>query len=50
MDTALISGVRERDRDLPDDEYSPTNVCIFPESWEDAMPSSVTTAPRDYEK
>ena len=50
MDTTPISGVRERDRDIPDDEYSPTSVCIFPESWEDAMPSSVTTAPRDYEQ
>ena len=36
MDTTLIS---ERDRDIPDDEYSPTNVCIFPESWEEASNS-----------
>ena len=49
LDVALISDVRDRDRDIPDDEYSPTNVCIFPESWEDAMPSSVTTALWDYE-
>ena len=34
LDATLISDVRERDRDIPD------------ESWEDAMPSSVTTAPR----
>ena len=50
MDTTLISGVRERDRGIPDDKYSPTNVCMFPESWEDAMPSSVTTAPRNFEQ
>ena len=42
--------MRDRDRDISDDEYSPTNVCMFPESWEDAMPSSVTTAPRDFEQ
>ena len=50
MDTMLISGVWERDRDIPDDEYSPTNVCIFPESWEGAMTPSVTTAPRSFEQ
>ena len=41
LDVTLISDVRERDRDISDDEYSPTNVCMFPESWEDAMPTSV---------
>ena len=50
MDTMLISGVRERDRDIPDDEYSPTNVCIFPKSWQGAMPPSVITAPRSSEQ
>ena len=49
-DATLISDVRDRDRDISDNEYSPTNVCMFPESWEDAMPSSVTTAPRDFEQ
>ena len=48
-DATLISDVRDRDRDISDNEYSPTNVCMFP-SWEDAMPSSVTTAPRDFEQ
>ena len=43
-DATLISDVRDRDRDISDNEYSPTNVCMFPESWEDATPSSVTTA------
>ena len=41
LDVTLISDVRERDRDISDDEYSPTNVCMFPESWEGAMPTSV---------
>ena len=36
-----FSDVRERDRDISDDEYPPTNVCMFPESWEGAMPTSV---------
>ena len=49
-DATLIDDVRDRGRDISDYEYSPTNVCMFPESWEDAMPSSVTTAPRDFEQ
>ena len=41
LDVTLISDVRERDRDISDDEFSPTNVCMFPESWEGVMPASV---------
>ena len=41
LDVTLISDVRERDRDISDDEFSPTNVCMFPESWEGVMPTSV---------
>ena len=41
LDVTLISDVRERDRDISDDEFSPTNVCLFPESWEGVMPTSV---------
>ena len=34
LDVTLIS-------DVSDDEFSPTNVCMFPESWEGVMPTSV---------
>ena len=50
MDVTMISDVRERDRDISDDEYSPTNVCMFPESWEGAMPTSVTEKPGGFEQ
>ena len=43
LDVTLISDVRERDRDISDDEYSPTNVCMFPESWEGAVPEALSS-------
>ena len=50
LDVTLISDVRERDRDISDDEYSPTNVCMFPDSWEGAMPTSVSGKPGGFEQ
>ena len=50
LDVTLISDVRERDRDISDDEYSPTNVCMFPESWEGAMPTSVAEKAGGFEQ
>ena len=49
LGVTLISDVRERDRDISDDEYSPTNVCVFPDSWEGAMPTSVAGKPGGFE-
>ena len=50
LDVTLFSDVRERDRDISDDEFSPTNVCMFPESWEGAMPTSVINKAGGFEQ
>ena len=50
LDVTLVSDVRERDRDISDDEFSPTNVCMFPESWEGAMPTSVINKAGGFEQ